>query len=66
MPTVIKITQPVGSVIVSPQVRWPNNSRLSEGDKAAMDAYTKEIEKTVRRLTEAVRDLQTQLEGKTV
>ena len=66
MPTLIKITQPIGSVVVSPQIRWPSNSRMSENDKASVDAYTKEIEKTIRRLTESVRDLQTQLEGKTV
>jgi hypothetical protein len=66
MPTLIKITQPVGTVIVSPQIRWPSSSRMSEADKAAVDAYTKEIENTVRRLAESVRDLQAQLDGKTV
>jgi hypothetical protein len=66
MPTMIALTKKVGTSSVSPTVRWPAISRLSEDEKTAIAAYTREIEQTIRNLSECVRDLQTQLDGKSV
>lgn len=66
MPTTISLTKKVGTSIVSPTVRWPSISRLSEDEKTAMAAYTREVEQTIRNLSECVRELQTQLNGKSV
>jgi hypothetical protein len=66
MPTQIKLTKPLGNVVTSPVIRWPSNSRLSEDEKSAIAAYTKEVEQTIRRLAESVRELQTVVDGKTV
>lgn len=66
MPTQISIKQKVGTSVVSPAIRWPAGSRMSEGDKAAIAAYTKEVEQTIRRLAESVRELQTAVDGRTV
>jgi hypothetical protein len=64
MPETVKITKPLGPAVVSPTIRWPAQSRLSEADKAAMSAYTKEVETTIRALSESVRELQAKLDGK--
>jgi hypothetical protein len=66
MPTTIKLIKKVGNSIVAPAVRWPPISRLSEDEKTAMAAYTREVEQTIRNLAECVRELQTQLDGKSV
>lgn len=66
MPSTIKLSKKVGTAIVAPTIRWPAASRLSEDEKTAIAAYTREVETTIRNLAECVRELQTQLEGKTV
>lgn len=66
MPETFKVTKPLGAAVVSPTIRWPAQSRLSEADKAAMSAYTKEVEITIRSLSESVRELQTKLDGKAI
>jgi len=66
MPTLISITKSVGTSVVAPTIRWPSSSRLSEDEKTAIAAYTREVEQTVRNLAECVRELQQKLDGKTV
>lgn len=66
MPTLIKLTKSVGTSVVSPTIRWPAGSRLSEDEKTAIAAYTREVEQTIRNLAECVRELQQKLDGKTV
>jgi hypothetical protein len=66
MPSLIKITKPLGKAVVAPTVRLPSNSRLSAEDRAALSAYTKEVETTIRGLADAVRELQEQLDGRSV
>lgn len=46
---------------VAPTVRWPPDSRLSQADKAALDAYTRQLEATIRKLVEALKEVQTKV-----
>lgn len=64
MPTEIKLTKGVDRTTVAPGIRWPPGSRLSEQDKAAFAAYTREVEQVIKQLAEAVRELQSNLNGK--
>lgn len=66
MPTTLKFTKSVGTSKISPTVRWPSNSRLSEDEKTALAAYTREVEQTVRNLAEVVREMHTALNGASV
>lgn len=66
MPKTLKLKKTLGAAVVSPTVRWPAQSRLSEADKAAFAAYAKEVEATIRALAESVRELQAELDGRTV
>ena len=63
MPSQLKLVQSVGTSVVSPTIRWPSTSRLSDDEKTAIAAYTREVEQTVRNLAECVRELQTKLNG---
>ena len=62
----ISITKPLGVAVVAPEVRWSGDSRLSEEDRAALAAYTRNVEATVRALVEAVKELQLKLDKATV
>jgi hypothetical protein len=62
----IAITKPVGNVVVAPTVRWTGESKLSDEDRAALAAYTQNVESTIRGLALAVKELQQKLDGVTV
>lgn len=66
MPTEINLTKTLGKTLVAPVVRWSADCRLSKDDRAALDAYTRELEQTVRALVEAVKELQSSLNKRTV
>lgn len=44
---------------ISPSVRWPANSRVPSGDRAAIDAVVREAEQALRAIGVAVVNLQT-------
>lgn len=66
MPTQITISKGLGKVLVAPVIRWSHDCRLSKDDRLALDAYTREVEQTIRSLTDAVKELQQALDKKTV
>ena len=66
MPTQITLSKTLGKTVVAPVIRWSADCRLSKDDRLALDAYTREVEQTIRALSEAVKELQSALDKKTV
>jgi len=60
MPVDLKLEQDLEGVLTTPlpTVPWPHSSRLSREDRAAVDRWTRDVERLIARQADAIRELQ--------
>jgi hypothetical protein len=57
----VTITKTLEGAVVAPSPRWPPGTRMSGGEKAAIEAWCREAQSAITALMLAVKELQIEL-----